>query len=391
MTKENSTAAAAAAASAAITLIGQGGFGCVYYRGFDSHGNMLSKKYITKITKREKTREIIIGKAISKLPGYDAFFATVISLENINLGVIDPSNLTECNIIKKYTESTKSRSGSGTIPEARAQFQILKELYVPNVSLLVLAETVVGNVSKLLNTIINCHGHTLIGIRRMQDEVGVVHYDIKSQNVIFNTRSKNPIVIDFGLSFFISDVQAALLLPDAEAVVALKSFFYGYFPDYDVWPLEVHVISYIVNTTNRTIRDAAAAAAASAAAAAADSTTATESGIHPVAVLTSDALNGMVNEFVNQHHFISYQTDEYKKKYRARTIGHFQQTAVGRPGMTVIRELVAKWKMWDFYSVAAMFLDVLEVVRQTYSAEVLLPVKFQIDAFTASLRRDANL
>jgi len=364
MTKETS----------AITLIGQGGFGCVYYRGFDTHGNMLSKKYITKITKREKTREIIIGKAISKLPGYDAFFATVISLENINLGVIDPSDLAECNVIKKYTESR-----SGSMPEARAQFQILKELYVPNVSLLVLAETVVGNVSKLLNTIINCHGHTLIGIKRMQDEVGVVHYDIKSQNVIFNTRSKNPIVIDFGLSFFISDVQAALLLPDTEAVVALKSFFYGYFPDYDVWPLEVHVISYIVNTTNRTIRDAAA------------STTATESGIHPVAVLTSDALNGMVDEFVNQHHFISYQTDEYKKKYRARTIEHFQRTAVGRPGMTVIRDLAAKWKMWDFYSVAAMFLDVLEVVRQTYSAEVLLPVKFQIDAFTASLRRDANL
>ena len=361
----------------------------MYYRGFDTHGNLLSKKYITKITKREKTREIDIGKFISTLPGYDAFFATVVSVEDINLGVISPRALASCDVITKYA-GAHSGSGSGSGPgsdssaraRASAQFQILKELYVPNVSMLGLVETPVGNVAKLLNTVMSCHGHVLIGINRLQDEAGIVHYDIKSMNVIFNTRNKNPIIIDFGLSFFISDVHAALLLPDQEAVVALKQFFYGYFPDYDAWPLEVHVISYIVSTTLHTAASDSLPSGSGSGSGSDDR--------RPVAVLTADALRGMLDEFMARHSFISYQTDEYKKKFRARATAHFTRTAVGRPGMAVIRELVSDWKAWDFYSVAAMFLDMLEVMRQTYSETDLSPYSAQIGAFSASLQRDAK-
>ena len=362
----------------AIALIGQGGFGCVYYRGFDSHGNLLSRKYITKITKREKTREIFIGNFVSKLPGYEAFFATVISVEDINLGVIGAPTLSGCDIITRYSKSGPGTAGndrtddnSGTTRTPAVQFQILKELYVPNTSMLGLVETVVGNVAKLLNTLISCHGHVLVGIKRLQDECGIVHYDIKPQNVIFNTLIKNPIIIDFGLSFFIRDVHAALAMPDTEAVVALKQFFYGYFPDYDAWPMEVHIISYIVKTTIHT--------------------TASETGdVRPVAILTADALRAMVDEFMSRHNFIMYQTHAYKNRYRVRAIGHFTRIAVGRPGMTVIRNLVADWKMWDRYAVAELFLDILQVMRKTYGEATLSPIASQFDVFSTSLQRDAN-
>jgi hypothetical protein len=242
--------------------------------------------------------------------------------------------------------------------------------------MLVLVETPVGNVAKLLNTIINCHGHILIGIKRLQDEAKIVHYDVKVQNVVFNTRNKTPIIIDFGLSFFIRDVHAALLLPDSQAVVALKQFFYGYFPDYDTWPLEVHVISYIVSTTLHTT--------------ASPSNASSVEGDRPIAVLTADALIGMLDEFAAHHRFISYQTDSYKKRFRARAVAHFTRIAVGRPGMTVIRDLVSHWKTWDTYSVATMFLDMLEVLRKTYDQTTLFPYIAQIDAFSASLQRDAK-
>ena len=355
----------------AITLVGQGGFGCVYYRGFDTHGNLLSKRYITKITRREKTREIDIGKLVSNLPGYDAFFSSVIGVEDIDLGVIEktlgPNVPTSCDIIKRYVGKSLDSAARPT----ETQFQILKEVYVPNVSMLDLVKTPADNVAKLLNTIISCHGHVLIGVRRLQDEVGVVHYDIKATNVVFNTIDKNPIIIDFGLSFLISDVRAALLLPDSESVVALKQFFYGYFPDYDAWPLEVHIISYIVSTTLHT--------------APADADHDRE-----VAVLTVDALRNMVEQFIARHHFIIYQTREYINKFRARAVSYFTRVAVGRPGMEVIRELVADWKRWDFYSVAAMFLDMLEVIRETYSEPVLAPYASLINVFSASLQKDAK-
>ena len=348
----------------------------MYYRGFDTNGNLLSKKYITKITKREKhSREIVIGKFISKLPGYDSFFATVISVEDINLGIVSPDAISKCDIITKYSgnrSGSGSGSGSGKPDAAPTQFQILTELYVPNVSMLELVETPVGNVAKLINTIINCHGHVLIGISRLRDEAKIVHYDIKVQNVIFNTRNKTPIIIDFGLSFFISDVHAALLLPDSQAVVELKRFFYGYFPDYDAWPLEVHVISYIVSTTLHTAASI------------------TGSDDRPIAALTADALTTMVDVFITRHRFIGQQTAQYKKQFRARVTERFMRTAVGRPGMDVIRDLVSDWKEWDSYSVAAMFLDMLEVMRQTYNESTLSPYAAQIGAFSASLQRDAK-
>ena len=72
----------------------------MYYRGFNSAGNLISKKYVTKITRLEKTREISVGKTVSKLPEYETFFSTVIKAEPVNLAVVNPKVLDKCDVIK---------------------------------------------------------------------------------------------------------------------------------------------------------------------------------------------------------------------------------------------------------------------------------------------------
>ena len=369
-----------------IRLIGQGGFGCVYYRGFNSAGNLISKKYVTKITRLEKTREISVGKTVSKLPEYETFFSTVIKAEPVNLAIVNPKVLDKCDVIKKHVD----KYGDA------AQFQILTQAYVPNISMLDMVEapapSVAGcNVAKLLNTLVNCHNHLLVGLARMQNEARVVHYDIKVQNVVFNTRSKIPIIIDFGLSFSIDDVHAILsgganaaaaAASDFDRLKGLATYFYGYFPDYDAWPLEVHIISYIVITTVQSHMQSQE----------------TGTGTGPVAVgavadtavITLDTLTEMVDAFILNHRFISFQPEAYKARFRARAIDYYSRSTVGKPGMDVVRAYVKDWKTWDYYSVAVMFLDMIEVMRITFGDPRLAPYAAQLAAFSASLQHDAN-
>ena len=364
-----------------IHLIGQGGFGCVYYRGFNSAGNLISKKYVTKITRLEKTREISVGKTVSKLPEYETFFSTVIKAEPVNLAVVNPKILDKCDVIKKHVD----KYGDA------AQFQILTQAYVPNISMLDMVEapapSVAGcNVAKLLNTLVNCHNHLLVGLARMQNEARVVHYDIKVQNVVFNTRSKLPIIIDFGLSFSIDDVHAILsgatgAASDFDRLTGLATYFYGYFPDYDAWPLEVHIISYIVITTVRSQMQSRETEPVSVAAGAVADTT---------VIITLDALTVMVDAFILNHRFISYQPEPYKARFRARAIDYYSRSAVGKPGMDVVRAYVKEWKTWDYYSVAVMFLDMIEVMRITFGNTRLAPYAAQLAAFSASLQHDAK-
>jgi hypothetical protein len=362
-----------------ISLLGQGGFGCVYYRGFDSLGSLLNKRYVTKITKLEKTREIDIGKIISKLPGYDAFFATVISVEPIDLAVLKPGTLDECDMVSRHIRKSESRSET-------PKFQVLKEAFVPNVSMLELVEQRGGKnqpgltAAKMLNTLVCSHDHMLLALSRMQAETRVVHYDLKAGNVVFNTRSRNPVIIDFGLSFVIDDVRAALRKPDLEAVETLRQFFYGYFPDYAPWPLEAHIVCYIVNET----------AGLNKASGKNDATGASTNTKGTIAVLTKEVLSDMLTEYIQSHQFIAEQSTAYKDAFYDRAMRIYTRDAVGRPGMEVIRDYVAEWKRWDYYAIETMFLDLLEVMRKSYTAAELAPFMSQYGAFNTALQRAGN-
>jgi hypothetical protein len=354
-----------------VKLLGQGGFGCVYYRGFSPNGTMLSGDYITKITMREKgrenDREARIGKIVSKLPRYDEFFAAVIKVERVDLANVDDAEhlLMECDIVNKK------------INHPDEKFQLMTQLYVPSVTFVELASkspSPPSNFSNLLNTLISCREHLLLGIARLQNEALIVHFDIKSENVVFNTLTKNPVIIDFGLSFVIADVLRVLndrnYTDDYDRVTDLRHYFYGFFPDYSAWPIEVHIICYIVAETRAGEVDVDGAA-------------------QSVATISSEALKSLVSAYISGHLFIRYQSDAYKTAFYERSMAQYGQSAVGRPGMDVIRDYVKDWKHWDLYAASVLFLDVLEIARHSWSS---FPAAYatQVDAFSESLQRDAG-
>ena len=107
-------------------------------------------------------------------------------------------------------------------------------------------------------------------------------------------------------------------------------------------------------------------------------------------MLTKDALSDMLTEFIESHQFIAEQSTTYKDAFYERAMRLYTRTAVGRPGLAVIRDYVADWKTWDYYAIETMFLDLLEVMRKAYSSAELAPVMSHYDAFSTALQRAGN-
>jgi serine/threonine protein kinase len=64
----------------------------------------------------------------------------------------------------------------------------------------------------------------------------IVHFDIKSDNILYNQQTHLPLILDFGLSIYIPNLNAD----------TMTTYFYNYTPDYYIWPLEVHVINFLL-------------------------------------------------------------------------------------------------------------------------------------------------
>ena len=88
-------------------LIGEGGFGCVYYPHFSCQGKVISsKKFVSKIQLYDKyiIRELNIGKIVSKIPHYYLHFAPIIKSCKINMTSFDnKSILQDCEIVNNNT------------------------------------------------------------------------------------------------------------------------------------------------------------------------------------------------------------------------------------------------------------------------------------------------
>ncbi|NDC42324.1 MAG: hypothetical protein EBZ77_12385 [Chitinophagia bacterium] len=374
----------------------------------------MSPLYVSKLvlnrSENKDEAERILGKLVSsRMPGYDAFFNVVVDSQPIDLAVLSPETLDKCDVVKRHVQDNTVTQAQAQA-QAHTEFKVLKQLYVPSVTLLdfvtrrgiymdasQLHNLPKENVKKIgavrysvpqfMNVLISSYEYLLVGVARMQTELELVHYDLKVQNVVLNAYTKKPIIIDFGLAFSIRDVRAVLDkgttgkgVSDLDTVLSLKSFFYGFHPDYSPWALETHMISYIVQTT-------ASEAAASATA------TATASNAIEVATITKDALVDMVETYMESNNeYLKGQSENVKRAFFDRTMRTYSSRVVGKPGLQVIRELLdgedgaaSGWKKWDVYSVATLCLDLIQEAYKSYPASEIDPYRTEIERFRTAL------
>jgi serine/threonine protein kinase len=195
----------------AIRIIGQGTYGCILYPGFDCNGvpneNM---KYLSKIqlNNENTTKENEIGQIILSIPNYQLYFAPVISSCAINISeMVDNENIRECDIVKKYKDSLID--GSST--NSNETYSMNKIFYVGNEDVKkymnrIIVEEGDTSITYKMKLIIDLHIMILYELMQIAEK-NIIHFDIKSNNIMVNSITGLPVIIDFGMSYLLESLQ----------------------------------------------------------------------------------------------------------------------------------------------------------------------------------------
>ena len=175
----------------------------------------------------------------------------------------------------------------------------------------------------------------------------IVHYDLKENNILIEKRHQLPYIIDFGLSIDVSRLQEHPWSEKQEEhskstihsdilyhTQSSKLFQYNYLwrqhfyvhaPDYFLWPIEIHLMTYLINEND---------------------------------TLTQESLHKICYEYVSNNKAIAYMSRDFKKKMFKLSISTFSRF-IDQPRETVLNELLKYWDKWDIYAVNIMFLKIV--------------------------------
>jgi serine/threonine protein kinase len=286
-------------------LINQGGFGCVFYPGIECNGTInKSTKYASKLLKKDSRteHEYNIGKMVKKIDLYEYYYAPVISICDVDLAKIDKREKDMCRIIKN------NRYGEN------GDFAIMKIPFIKHIDISTFLTRPGVDKKEVLTYILDSYTFLLNNLRILNIN-GIIHYDLKAPNILIEEKTKTPIIIDFGLSIPKSDIR-----PDN-----YETFFYSYSPSYYVWPIDVHVICYLVNITP---------------------------------ILTMATLEELINEYIKSNSVLRLFSEKFISKFKDTAMRTYIKY-IGMPKESIIKELVKTSNTWDNYALSVMFLNML--------------------------------
>jgi len=286
-------------------LLSQGGYGCVYHPGLFCDGSSIGDEYVSKmqIDAEWTEREILLGSRIVKINNYLWYFAPVVKYCNLNINVIkDKTLLKDCEIIKPGETDYKL-------------------MFIPYVEKQPFLYTLFKNYNSMVFLyLIEVTKQLLISIKKLTEQ-SVIHFDLKAENIILNTKNKYPIIIDFGISIDYAKVNSS----------NYSDYFYGYHPQYYVWPIEVHIICFLVN--NRKLR-----------------------------TLTIDDLRTICNDIVIDNKRFDVFGTSFKEEYILKSIEYYKKY-VGKKKLDIIKKLIStSWYTWDMYSIAIFNLQIFAII-----------------------------
>ena len=287
-------------------LIDQGGFGCIFYPGIECDGSISKNpKYISKL--HEKNYHVVneynIGKMVTRIPLYEYYFAPILNMCNIDIAKIDKRERDMCRVISKKKDNSK--------------FVIMKMPYVKNVSLSKYITNPNIDKKEIITYIMDSYKFLLHSLKLLNLN-RIVHFDFKLPNLLIDTRTKNPIVIDFGLSIPLNDLGPK----------TYGKYFYTYNANYYIWSVDIHIINYVINVNS---------------------------------TLTYDELVVLVDTNINANHVLDMFSEGFIKKYRELTISTYKKYT-NMSAEDIVTELVKNCNTWDNYALSILFLSLIHCI-----------------------------
>ena len=313
-----------------MTLLSKGAYGCVYYPKVRCTGKQTnSTKYVSKLQENNfaSKNELYISNIIkSQIPKYSIMFSVIVRNCPIEYKEIKDTEISKCPLIDK-----KDDSGI-----------ILMDLeYIENVDIYKFLEES-SDFYFVIRKILHSYKYLLNSITQLVSHQ-IVHFDLKSDNILIDKVRKIPIIIDFGLSLDINKVLQAFS-GEKTNISLLKKYFFTSYPRYYIWPIEVHYICYLLNVNE----------------------TPTEKEIER---MCDEYVQG--NEILNVLYSKSFVT-----KYRNECVDSLKQY-IGEKSTEVIKNIVNEtYLTWDNYSLSLLMMNLLYLLNFNGFGENRLIVEF---------------
>ena len=312
-------------------FLNEGGYGCIYYPGITCDGKpQLTKKVVSKLQRNNESavNEIQIGEKIKKIPNYQLYFLPVVASCPVNLSTIDSklltacSNITERDIQENTRRDDKDKGKDKDRPRENEGYILMEIPYVLNKSFYTILIDMYASKKHVIIGIIENYTYLLEALDTLLN-ANIVHFDIKSDNILYNQQTHLPLILDFGLSIYIPDLKAD----------TMTIYFYNYTPDYYVWPLEVHVINFLLYETEEGGEEGLG-----------------EADVKKIAAAYVQHNKGL-NNFSTQFH------EEYLAACETQL-----STYVGKNKKKTIDKLLSFYSSWDNYSLSILYLKTLSLM-----------------------------
>jgi serine/threonine protein kinase len=321
-----------------IYIIGQGTYGCMYIPEIscDSKEPTLNK-YVSKIQQDNfaSRREIKIGKDISKIRGYNARFAPIIKTCPVNVATINGKELASC---KMYMQAKAAHTTDNLIT-CKIRYVGKNTLGKELDSVLLKKRPSKNVLNRYCKQIAETHMYLLKSLSIL-NENGVLHLDMKENNVMYDETNHVPIIIDYGLSYNVSDLDI-----DEYAKNAANPFGVNV-PWYSPWCIEVVILSYIAKQI-QTKADSAYKV----------DVTRLDSKIEDFAVFSQMIENYMDKNLILQHKIFSANEVKDYKTGLIELVKGFK----GKTWREVWKMVVASNKSWDNYGMSVLYLQELNI------------------------------
>ena len=294
-------------------VIGRGGFGCVFRPALQckSGAEIKDKKYLSKLLVDRSwriNREIKIGALVRTIKNYEAYFAPVLSHCDIKVHKIKQDGFhSKCSKIVKLAERKDKYTQ-----------RLVKLKYIDGGDMI--ANFNKKSTFNALCLFFATYPKLLDSLKLLQTKK-IVHYDIKENNIIIDKKTKNPIMIDFGLSIDINYIK--IKIKELE-----RAFYIEWAPEWTLWPIEVHYLGFVIKNKR---------------------------------VMNEEELLDLAYKYVEYHSVFKKDlkkqiSDSDIRKYRNECIGMLR-TYVNMGLSESIQYIIQNyWHTWDNYALSIMYL-----------------------------------
>lgn len=310
-----------------VKLINQGTFGCIYkpYVQCSETPRINKNKYISKIQKSDTSnQEENIGKIVQTIPIYNEYYAPIIETCKVNIGVLQKEEIEKCKVISFDQETPEYISN--------------KIRYIGKKTLGKELIKIGGkHPKKLLQRMIESQIHLLKGINKLLElDTPIIHYDLKENNIMYDEQKGKPIIIDFGLSFQVTEIK-----PDK-----YQEYFYIYYNNYSPWCIDILIISYIIQEVFKPTSDATFGGSAF--------TPKTLQDI--IQDQDIEILKNVIKDFISKNEVFKEGFTEEELNKMKTDMNEFIKEYQDKSWKTLIDDLISGNSSWDNYSIAVIYL-----------------------------------